>query len=142
MTLAREEAFASVADHHQGVLVTVRHDGRPRLSNIIYAPGSDDSVRISVTDSRAETRNLRRDPRASLHVTREDFYAYVVLEREAALSPVARSVDDPVVEEPVELYRTLRGEHPDWDEYHRVMVPEGRLAVTRSADRAYGMLGR
>ena len=37
-------------------------------------------IRISVTDGRAKTANLRRDPRASLHVTRDDFYAYAVIE--------------------------------------------------------------
>ena len=72
-------------------------------SNILFLSGSDQTVRISVTDARAKTRNLRRDPRASLHVTREDFFAYVVLEGEVALSAVARAADDPVVEELVDL---------------------------------------
>jgi PPOX class probable F420-dependent enzyme len=141
MAMAPEEAFAFVARHSHGVLVTLRGDGRPQLSNILYVPGAGDSVRISVTDDRAKTRNLRRDPRASLHVTRADFYAYVVLEGEAALSPVARTPDDAVVEELVEMYRVASGEHPDWDEFRHAMVSQGRLVVTLAATRAYGMLG-
>jgi PPOX class probable F420-dependent enzyme len=141
MGLALDDAFEFVGGHSQGVLVTLRSNGRPQLSNIIYAPGSGHSVRVSVTEGRAKTKNLRRDPRASLYVTREDFYAYVVLDGEAALSPVARAIDDPVVDELVEMYRLLRGEHPDWDEYREVMVSEGRVVATLTATYAYGMVG-
>jgi PPOX class probable F420-dependent enzyme len=136
-----DEAFAFTAQNNHGVLVTQRRDGRPQLSNILYLPGPGHTVRISVTDSRAKTRNLRRDPRASLHVTREDFYAYVVLEGEVALSPVAREVDDAVVDELVDMYRLAGGEHPDWDEYRQAMVDQGRVVATLAASRAYGMLG-
>jgi PPOX class probable F420-dependent enzyme len=139
MALTLEEAF--VSEHNQGVLVTLRSDGRPQLSNILFLSGSDQTVRISVTDARAKTRNLRRDPRASLHVTREDFFAYVVLEGEVALSAVARAADDPVVEELVDLYRMASGEHPDWEEFRQAMVAQGRLVATLTANRAYGMLG-
>ncbi|MGO8873177.1 MAG: PPOX class F420-dependent oxidoreductase [Acidimicrobiales bacterium] len=141
MALTVDQAIAFAADHRQGVLVTLRRDGRPQLSNVLYGLGPGRSARISVTDGRAKTANLRRDPRASLHVTRDDFFAYVVLEGDAVLSPVARNVDDPVVDELVELYRSLVGEHPDWNEYRRSMVAEGRLVVSLLADRAYGMLG-
>ena len=107
----------------------------------MFTPGSGHSVRISVTEGRAKTKNLRRDPRASLHVTRDDFYAYVVLDGDVALSPVTRAADDPVVDELVEMYRLARGEHPDWDEFREVMVSQGRVVATLSATHAYGMLG-
>jgi PPOX class probable F420-dependent enzyme len=130
-----------VLRHNKGVLVTVRSDGRPQLSNILYLPAGEHSVRISVTDSRAKTRNLRRNPQASLHVSRDDFFAYVVLDGQASLSAVAGAPDDSVVEELVDMYRLASGEHPDWDEYRRDMVSQGRLVVTLTATSAYGMLG-
>jgi PPOX class probable F420-dependent enzyme len=136
-----DEAFDFVSQRRRGVLVTLRRNGRPQLSNVMYAPADDHSVRISLTETRAKTRNLRRDPRASLHVSRDDFFAYVVLEGEVALTPVAQSVDDPVVDELVELYRSLQGEHPDWDEYRRTMVADGRLVGRFAAGYAYGMAG-
>ena len=71
-----------------------RRDGRPQLSNVVYALGGDDVIRISVTDGRAKTANLRRDPRASLHVSRDDFWAYAVVEGTARLLPVAGAPDD------------------------------------------------
>ena len=84
-----DTAMEFVADRKHGVLATLKSDGRPQLSNILYHVGDDGVIRISVTDGRAKTANLRRDPRASLHVTRDDFYAYVVVEATAELSPTA-----------------------------------------------------
>jgi PPOX class probable F420-dependent enzyme len=133
-------ALEFVAARRHGVLVTLRADGRPQLSNIFYLAGADGSIRVSVTDDRAKTVNLRRDPRAQLYVTRDDFFAYVVLDGTASLSPVAGEVDDPVVDELVEMYRLASGEHPDWNEFRRAMVTDGRLVLTLSAGRAYGML--
>ena len=124
----------------QGVLTTIRRDGRPQISNIIYALDDAGTVRISVTASRAKTKNLQRDPRASLYVCRDNFWAYAVLEGEAQLSPVAADPTDATVEELVALYRSLSGEHPDWDDYRRAMVADHRLVVRIAPTRAYGML--
>ena len=122
-----------------GVLTTLKQDGRPQLSNIAYGVGDDGLVRISVTDDRAKTRNLRRDPRASLYVGRKDGWAYLVLEGMAELSAVAAAPDDEAVEELVALYTKLQGDHPDWDEYRRAMVNDRRLVVRLRPERAYGM---
>jgi PPOX class probable F420-dependent enzyme len=126
---------------HKGVLTTIRRDGRPQLSNISYALGGDDIVRISVTDDRAKTANLRRDPRASLYVTRDDFWAYLVVDGEAELSSVAAATDDAVVDELVEHFRSVQGEHPNWDEFRRAMVNDRRLVVRLRPTHAYGMWG-
>lgn len=133
-------ALEFVADRHQGVLTTLKADGRPQLSNIAYDVGADGVIRISVTDGRAKTANLRRDPRASLHVTRDDFYAYVVVEALAVVTPVAAEPGDATVDELVEYYRAVNGEHPDWDDYRRAMVADRRLIARLHPDRAYGML--
>jgi PPOX class probable F420-dependent enzyme len=111
------------------------------LDLITYLLGDDGTIRISVTDGRAKTNNLRRDPRASLYVSREDFWAYVVLEGEVELTPVAAEPHDDTVEQLVEYYRAVVGEHEDWDDYRRAMVADGRLLVRFTPTRAYGMLG-
>lgn len=130
---------ALVDDKHHGVLVTLKSDGRPQLSNVAYVVGDDDVIRISVTDGRAKTANLRRDPRASLHVARDDFYAYAVVEGTATLTPVAAAVDDDTVDQLVEYYRSVAGEHDDWDEYRSAMVADRRLLVHLPIERLYGM---
>ena len=119
--------------------MTLKSDGRPQLSNISYALGSDGVIRVSVTDGRAKTHNLRRDPRVSLYVGRDDFWAYVVIEGDGELSAQAADPQDATVDELVELYRSVQGEHPDWDEYRRVMVADRRLVLRLRPVHAYGM---
>ncbi|MEU3027194.1 PPOX class F420-dependent oxidoreductase [Streptomyces incarnatus] len=129
-----------LAAGHGGVLVTLRRDGRPQLSNVSHAWDPDERIiRISVTDDRAKTRNLRRDPRASYHVTSDDRWAYTVAEGTAELSPVAEDPHDETVEELIRLYRAVLGEHPDWDEYRAAMVRDRRLVVRLHVARVYGI---
>jgi PPOX class probable F420-dependent enzyme len=128
-----------VARRRQAVVVTLKRDGRPQLSNIVYAWDADALVaRISVTDGRAKTRNLRRDPRVSLHVSAEDFWAYAVVDGTAQLTPPAADPGDDTVEELVALYRAISGEHPDWDQYRAAMVAERRLVLSIPAEHVYG----
>ncbi|MGD9701427.1 MAG: PPOX class F420-dependent oxidoreductase [Acidimicrobiia bacterium] len=134
------DALSFAAARRNGVLVTEKSNGRPQLSNIVYAV-SDAVVRISITADRAKYRNLLRNPEASLHVSREDFWGYVVLEGDAELTPVAADPSDPTVDELVALYRVIGGEHPDWDEYRRAMVADRRLVLRLRPTYAYGLLG-
>lgn len=133
------DALSYARDRQKGVLVTLKQDGRPQLSNILYAVGVDDVVRVSITDSRAKAANAQRDPRVALHVTAEDFWSYAVIEGRAELTPVAAAPEDPTVDELVALYRSLQGEHDDWDDYRASMVAAGRLVLRLHPEHAYGM---
>jgi PPOX class probable F420-dependent enzyme len=133
-------AINFVRSRHQGTLVTIRGNGRPQLSNILFSLADDDLIEISVTDDRAKTRNLRRDPRASLFVPGDTIWSYVVVEAHAEVSAVAARPDDAVVEQLVQLYRRISGEHPDWDGYRRAMIEEGRVLLQLHTERAYGIL--
>ena len=134
------QALDFVRRHKRGVVVTQRRDGRPQLSNIAYAVTDDGVIHISVTDSRAKTKNLRRTPLASLHVTSDDFWSYCVLDCDVELMPVASAPDDATVDTLVDYYRSVSGEHPDWDDYRRAMVTDGRLIVKLTPTHVYGML--
>lgn len=134
------DALAYAAPIRRGVLTTIKADGRPQLSNIMFAVDAGGEIRISVTDSRAKTANIRRDPRVSLHVTSGDFWSYAVIEGEADLTSVAADPNDDTVDQLVALYRDLSGEHPDWDEYRAAMVADGRLLLSIRPTRAYGVL--
>src|SRR5689334_8702853 len=96
MELATALEFART--RRQAVLVTMRRDGRPQLSNVLYRLDGD-SILVSITATRAKYANLRREPWAAVHVSRDDFFAYVVLEGPAELSPVAADPGDPTVDE-------------------------------------------
>jgi PPOX class probable F420-dependent enzyme len=133
-------ALAFAVEHRNGVLTTQKRDGRPQLSNIVYHLATDDIFRVSITATRVKYRNMVRDPRISLHVARPDFWAYVVFEGDADLSPVAADPHDDTVEELVTLYRSIGGEHEDWDSYRAAMVADQRLVVRLRPTHVYGML--
>jgi PPOX class probable F420-dependent enzyme len=135
------EALEFVGERKNGVLVTQKRDGRPQLSNITYGV-VDGVVKISITAGRAKYANLSRDHRASLYVTSDDFWAYVVIEGDAELSDISTKPDDPGVDELVEYYRSVVGEHPDWDDYRRAMVDDKRVMVRLKPTYAYGMVSR
>lgn len=125
-----------------GVLVTIRANGRAQLSNIGYLIGDDGTAEISITNDRAKTKNLRRDPRASLYVLGDSFWAYVVLEGTVELSDVAADPHDETVDRLVAHYRAAQGEHPDWEEYRQTMVDDHRLVATFTPERAYGLVSQ
>ncbi|GEK04056.1 PPOX class F420-dependent oxidoreductase [Streptomyces sp. ATE26] len=137
----QEDALLKLlGESNGGVLVTLKKDGRPQLSNVTHVYSPDERIiRVSLTDDRAKTRNLRRDPRASYHVTTADRWAYAVAEGTADLSPVARDPHDETVEELVRLYRDVSGEHPDWDDYRAAMVRDRRLVLRLRVERVYGI---
>ncbi|MER5397008.1 PPOX class F420-dependent oxidoreductase [Streptomyces sp. NPDC002599] len=140
---AQDALLKLLSAYKGGVLVTLKKDGRPQLSNVshVYYP-EEGVIRVSLTDDRAKTRNLRRDPRASYHVTSADRWAYTVVEGTAELTPVAGDPHDETVEELIRVYRDVLGEHPDWDDYRAAMVRDGRLVLRLHVERAYGIPAR
>ncbi|CAN5823550.1 PPOX class F420-dependent oxidoreductase [soil metagenome] len=121
----------------RGVLMTLKQEGGPQASNIMYAT-FDGGVHVSVTDDRAKTVNLRRDPRAALHVTSPDFGRWAVLEGGARLSEVTASPGDDAGNLLRRVYEAIAGPHPDWDDYDRAMIAERRLVVSIPVTHAYG----
>ncbi len=133
-----EQSLALVAGQRLGVLVTLRGNGRPQTSNVVYAI-RDGQVRVSLTEDRAKTKNLRRDPRATLHVSTADGSAWAAVEGTAELLAVTTTPGDAVGRALGELYVDIGGsEHPDWDAHHRAMVDERRLLLTLSLAYGYG----
>jgi PPOX class probable F420-dependent enzyme len=136
---AASPLFELLEQYSTGVLITLKKDGRPQLSNVSFTyDAATRTVRVSATEDRAKTRNLRRDPRASFYVTTPDFGAYLVAEGDAEVTPVAADPHDATVEELIVVYRAIGGEHPDWDEYRAAMVADRRVVIRLRADRAYG----
>ncbi len=122
-----------VRPRHHMVLITTRSDGRPQASPV--TGGVDDSGRIVLTSypERAKVRNARRDHRVSVLVLSDDFGgAWVQVDGDAE---VVDAVDD--VEPFVEYFRNISGEHPDWDEYRRAMVDQGK-SLLRVTPRRWG----
>jgi PPOX class probable F420-dependent enzyme len=135
-----EQALQAARDRNQSVFTTLRKDGRPQLSNVLHAVGEDGVVRVSTTADRAKYANLRRRPWAALLVNGADSWSYAVLEGDVTLSEVAADPHDATVDELVEVYRALQGEHDDWDDYRAAMVSDRRVVIRLTPTHAYGLL--
>ncbi|MGK3200222.1 PPOX class F420-dependent oxidoreductase [Amycolatopsis sp. MEPSY49] len=130
-----------LATRRHGVLATIRRDGRPQLSTITHLyDAATNTITASITETRAKTKNMRRDPRVTYHVGSEDGWSYVVAEGTASLTSPAASPDDETVEALVDYYRSAAGEHPDWDEYRAAMVSDQRVLLRVHVDKLLGLV--
>lgn len=122
------QALEFVRQHHHAVLATLKQDGTPQLTPVTASVDDAGRVVVSSRETAFKTRNLRRDPRAWLTVFTDAFYGeWVQLAGTAEVVSLPEAMDGLV-----DYYRSVRGEHPDWDEYRSVMVSDQRclLAVT------------
>ncbi|MQA02922.1 MAG: TIGR03618 family F420-dependent PPOX class oxidoreductase [Streptosporangiales bacterium] len=136
----RPDLMEILANHHEGVLATLKRNGRPQLSVVSYTyDPATRLIRASITDGRAKTANLRRDPRASFQVTNKAGFGYAVAEGKAELTPPAKDPADDTVTELIDVYRVIVGEHPDWDDYRAAMVADRRIVLRIPVDYVYGI---
>jgi PPOX class probable F420-dependent enzyme len=123
---------------HQAVLVTRRRDGSPQLSPVTCGVDTEGRIVVSTYPQRAKVVNARRDRAVSLCVLSPDWDGpWVQVDGEAEV------LDLPEALEPlVEYYRSISGEHPDWDEYRAAMARQGksllRITVARWGPVAAG----
>jgi PPOX class probable F420-dependent enzyme len=122
-----------------GVLATIKANGLPQLSPVTpYYDRQADVIYVSMTEGRAKTANLRRDPRAALEVTSADGWEWATAEGGVTITGPGTDPHGPEVEALVGHYRAAAGEHPDWDEYRSVMVADRRVLMTLTVERVYG----
>ena len=135
----RSQLLDFARTRHRLTLVTTRRDGRPQLSPVTpFYDRAAGKIYVSMTEGRAKTANLRRDPRAALEVTSADGWAWATAEGAVTLTGPGTDPDGPGVEALVDYYRRAAGEHPDWDEYRSVMVSDKRLLMALTVERVYG----
>lgn len=143
MTRPTFDPHVLLAESRLGVLATIKANGLPQLSPVTpfydrVSSTGQGVIYVSMTEGRAKTANLRRDPRAALEVTRSDGWAWATAEGAVTLTGPGADPHSPEVEALVDYYRRAAGEHPDWDEYRSVMVSDRRVLMALSVDRVYG----
>ena len=130
MQLERAREFMRV--NHRAVLATRRSDGLPQLSPVTVGVGADGRVLISTRETAMKTKNLARDPSASLCVLNEGFFGeWVQAEGTAEIIHLPEAM-----ELLVDYYRRVSGEHPDWDDYRNAMRRDRRVIVAITLTRA------
>jgi PPOX class probable F420-dependent enzyme len=129
MSAAHAQQF--LRDHHRAVLATLRADGRPQLSPVLCAVDDQGRVLISTRETAVKTRNLRRDPFASLCAFGDGFFGeWVQAEGTAEVISLPDAMDLLV-----DYYRMTSGEHPDWGDYRAAMVRDRRVIVRVTISR-------
>ncbi|MEA2828605.1 MAG: hypothetical protein QOG43_3044 [Actinomycetota bacterium] len=126
-----EKARDFIRENHSAVLCTFRSDGRPQMSPVGAVIDDEGRVVISSRETAYKVKNLRRDPRVSVLVTKANSWDWVQVDG------TATTLSLPDAMEPlIEYYRRAAGEHPDWDDYRAAMERERRLVVLVDIDRA------
>lgn len=139
MTASSFDPYTLLAESRLGVLATIKADGRPQLSPVMpFYDRQAGVIYVSMRSGLAKTANLRRDPRATLEVTRSDGRAWATAEGTATLTGPSTDPDGPEVQALVDYYRRAAGEHPDWDEYRSAMVSDRRVLMAMTVDNVYG----
>jgi PPOX class probable F420-dependent enzyme len=115
---------------HRAVLMTTRSDGRPQSSPVSCGVDAEGRLVVSTYPERAKVTNIRRDPRVSACVLSDDWNGPWV-----QVDGTAEVLDLPEALEPlVAYYRSISGEHPDWDEYRAAMVRQGKSLIRVTVD--------
>jgi PPOX class probable F420-dependent enzyme len=126
------DALAYVADNHRAVLATLKADGTPQLSPVTVSVDGTGAIVISSRQTAYKVRNLRRNPQAYVCVFPDTFFGrWIQVEGRAAI------VELPDAMEPlVDYYRSVSGEHPDWEDYRAAMERDRRVLVRIEPTRA------
>ena len=129
--VGREELLEFVRPRHHAILMTTRRDGRPQASPNTCGVDAEGRIVISTYPERAKAMNIRRDSRVSVCVLSDDFGGPWV-----QVDGTAEVIDLPESVEPlVEYFRSISGEHPDWDEYRQAMVDQGKCLIRLDVER-------
>ena len=132
-SVSREELLEFCWPRHNVLLITHRADGGVQASPVTCGVDGEGRFVISTYPERAKTRNARREPQVSLVVLSDDWNGpWVQVDGEAEV------LDLPEALEPlVEYFRAFGREHPDWEEYRRAMLEQGK-SLLRITPRRWG----
>lgn len=123
---------------HRGVLTTFRRNGAAQMSIISCGPLRD-GIAFTVTEDRVKLRNLRRDPRCTLLVSRENWRPFVVLEGRAQIISANNTGAGELRLALRDAYRAASGQdHPNWDEYDQAMRDDRRSVIIVVPEHVYG----
>ena len=126
-----------ISGNDKAVLSTFRRSGAAQLS-IVVVGNYGDGAAFTTTEDRAKLTNLRRDPRCSLLISQDSWWGFVVLEGTARVMSADNTDPEELRKAFRDVYRSISGEHPDWDEYDRAMVEDKRAVVVVVPERVYG----
>jgi PPOX class probable F420-dependent enzyme len=126
-----------IRPRHHAILSTRRRDGSPQMSPVTMGVGPDGAILVASYPERSKVHNVRLHNQAALCVLSDDFGGEWV-----QVSGTATVVDLPeAVEGLVTYFRSISGEHSDWDEYRQAMIDQGKVLIQIAVER-WGPISR
>ena len=126
------EAVEFVRHNHRGVLAVTRADGKPQMSPVSGTVNPDGLVVVSSRETAYKVRSLQARPYAAYCGFADQFFGQPWVQIEGP----AQIVTLPDAMEPlVDYYRSISGEHPDWDDYRAAMERDRRVLIVISPER-------
>lgn len=102
------------------------------MSPVAASVDSAGRVVVSSRETAFKTRNARHDPQVSLCVLSDEFFGdWVQVDGVAEVISLPEAMDGLV-----EYYRSVAGEHADWDDYRSAMEHEQRVLLAITVTRA------
>ncbi|GAA2828537.1 TIGR03618 family F420-dependent PPOX class oxidoreductase [Crossiella cryophila] len=127
----RDALLEFLRPRHHGLLITTRAGGGPQASPVSCGVDAEGRIVVSTYPDRAKANNARRDPRGSIVVLSDDWNGPWV-----QVDGTIEVIDQPEAIEPlVEYFRSISGEHPDWDEYREAMRRQGKSLLRLTPER-------
>ena len=127
--------------NHNAVCTTFRRSGAAQAS-IVTVGLHRGGAAFTTTADRAKHRNLSRDPRCTLLVSHHQWRPFLVLEGMATVLSQDNTPSEELRVAFREVFRAASGkEHPNWEEYDRVMVEDRRVIVIVTPEHVYGTVG-
>lgn len=124
-TVDREQLLEFLRPRHHVILMTPRADGSWQGSPVTSGVDPEGRIVIATYPERAKSRNVARHGRASVVVLSADFDgAWVQVDGDAELLTLPDAVQ-PLVG----YFRSISGEHPDWDSYRQAMTDQGKALI-------------
>ena len=121
-----------IREHHRAILATYRSAGPVQMSPVVVGIDHEGRAIVSTRETLFKVAHIRRNPRVSLCVFTDAFFGQWI-----QVDGTAGILSLPDALEPlVDYYRSVIGEHPDWDEYRRAMVTEQRVLLQITIEHA------
>ncbi|GEB57664.1 pyridoxamine 5'-phosphate oxidase family protein [Streptomyces gardneri] len=138
--LSDEELSELLSTQQFGTLATNKSSGHPHLTTMLFHwDAAERVVRFSTTADRVKVRQIRRDPRAAVHVPGGDVWSFAVAEGEAEVSEVTTTPGDATGRELLAMVpEAARPRGEDEAAFLEQLVAERRVVIRLKVSRLYG----
>jgi len=127
-----DKAVEFARHNHRAVIATRTSSGGVQQSPVLVAVDDQGRLVVSSRETAYKAKNLRRDPWVQVCLLNDGFFGdWVYVEGRADVVSLPEAMQ-PLVD----YYRSVAGEHDDWDDYRAAMERDRRVVIRIEPERA------